>query len=90
MPHSYGSNLPSHRADLAENSSYDSRVSGLQPLKIANRGLNLDFLKIEETEGEDDSDYEFDINTDSNDNKQQRFKRIYDAKYKIPPANKPS
>ena len=40
-----------------------------------------------ESDEEDDLD-KFEVNMDQGDNKKERYKRIYDSKYKIPLAKK--
>lgn len=66
-------------------------MSGFDPIKQINnqhRGLYVD-LQLSEDD-EDDSDLQYDINLNSQQDieKQKKYKRVYDAKYKIPPTQK--
>ena len=48
--------------------------------------MNLDFLKISETDEDEDLELDYDINLDNGQDKKPKFRRVYDAKYKIPSA----
>ena len=59
--------------------------------KVKNQRLNLDFLNIDNDDDNEDEEIDndrFEVNMDTGRHKPLRYKRIYDAKYKIPRAGK--
>ncbi|CDW90585.1 UNKNOWN [Stylonychia lemnae] len=78
----------SQNPNYTPNSSMNSRMigAGFDPVKKFNAraALYVD-LKIDDDDDEEDNEYE--INTKSDDHK-VTYKRVYDAKYKIPPSEK--
>ena len=61
---------------------------GFDPVKKFNTkaALYVD-LKIDESDDDEDIDNDYEINTKIDDHK-VKYKRVYDAKYKIPPSEK--